>query len=102
MTATNILAQCVCDQVLSRRGFLSDAFSGLAGIGLTTLLNNELRANPGPGLAHFPAKVKRVLQIFCPGGASHMDLWVYKPALAKVHKSPACDMWWKLARSWKP
>jgi hypothetical protein len=29
-----------------------------------------------------------VLQIFCPGGASHVDLWDYKPALAKRHGKP--------------
>jgi hypothetical protein len=94
------LAQCVTDHVLSRRGFLSDAFSGLAGIGLASLLRSELLAGdkmnaantaawqPGRGMSQFPAKAKRVLQIFCPGGASHIDLWDYKPALEKYHGTP--------------
>jgi hypothetical protein len=30
-----------------------------------------------------PARVKRVLQIVCPGAASHIDLWDYKPELFK-------------------
>ena len=30
--------------------------------------------------SHFPSKAKRVLQIFCPGGASHIDLWDHKLA----------------------
>ncbi len=42
----------------------------------------------GLGQTHFPARAKRVLQIFCPGAASHMDLWEHKPALAKYHGQP--------------
>ena len=30
----------------------------------------------------------RVLQIFCPGGASHLDLWDFKPELEKRHGQP--------------
>jgi hypothetical protein len=85
--ATN-LARCVNEQVLSRRGFLSDSFRGLAGIGLTTLLCDELSAGSRSELPHLPAKAQRVLQIFCPGGASHMDLWDYKPALERYHGQP--------------
>jgi hypothetical protein len=88
MSFVTSVARCACDQVLSRRGFLSDAFSGLAGIGLTALMRNELLAEPQPGLAHSPPKARRVLQIFCPGGASHMDLWDHKPALEKHHGRP--------------
>ena len=87
MTITRDLARCAHDHVLSRRGFLSNAFHGLAGIGLTSLLHNELSAGE-VGAAQFPAKAKRVLQIFCPGGASHIDLWDYKPALEKYHGKP--------------
>ena len=71
--------------------FLSNAFSGLAGIGLdesvaaTTLCG---RVKSGAALRQFPAKAKRVLQIFCPGGASHIDLWDHKPALEKYHGKP--------------
>ena len=43
---------------------------------------------PGRGLTHHPAKAKRVLQIFCPGAASHMDLWEHKPMLEKMHDQP--------------
>src|SRR5437667_73074 len=88
------------EQILSRRGFLSNAFSGLAGIGLVGLLGKELIGDgptggaavsawkPGRGLAQLAPKAKRVLQIFCPGGASHLDLWDYKPALEKHHGEP--------------
>ncbi len=90
----------VREQLFSRRGFLADAFSGLAGIGLTALLQRDfLAANEigpidsrrwkhGCGRPPLEAKAKRVLQIFCPGGASHIDLWEHKPALAKYHGQP--------------
>ena len=39
-------------------------------------------------MSHFPAQAQRVLQIFCPGAASHMDLWEYKPALEKYDGQP--------------
>ena len=32
---------------------------------------------------HFPPKAKRVVQIFCCGGVSHVDTFDYKPDLAK-------------------
>ena len=85
---------------ISRRGFLGDSYTALAGIALTTLLHRDIGAAafandgpsadwlPGAGETHFPAKAKRVLQIFCPGGASHMDLWEHKPALEKLHGEP--------------
>jgi hypothetical protein len=83
------------DAVLSRRGFLSNAFSGLAGVALSTLLHEDLAVGkpangwkPGSGAAQFEPKAARVLQIFCPGGASHLDLWDYKPELAKHHGEP--------------
>ncbi len=42
----------------------------------------------GRGLTHFAPKAKRVLQIFCPGAASHIDLWEHKPELEKRHGTP--------------
>ncbi len=90
------------DRVLSRRGFLDNVYTGLAGIGLAHLLGGELRAGgirvrlrahatawqPGRGQTHFAPKARRVLQVFCPGAASHMDLWEHKPALDKWHGQP--------------
>jgi len=79
--------------VLDRRGFLSNVCSGLAGLGLASLLDRDgLGADadwkPGQGQPHFPARAQRVLQIFCPGAASHMDLWDYKPELFKRSGQP--------------
>jgi hypothetical protein len=80
---------------LSRRQFLGNLHASLASIGLAHLLTEELLGDvrsptgkkapwsPGQGKTHFPAQAKRVLQIFCPGAASHLDLWDYKPELEK-------------------
>ncbi len=78
---------------LTRRGFLGDVFNAMAGIGLVDILARDNSAaesawRPGSGQTHIPAKAKRVLQIFCPGAASHLDLWDYKPALEKYVGEP--------------
>lgn len=90
----------LASRVMSRRGLLSNAFTGLAGIGLVSLLGQEHVSSepipgspmepwaPGKGRSHFPAKAQRVLQIFCPGAASHMDLWEHKPSLEQYHGKP--------------
>ncbi len=86
----------------TRRGFLGNAYTALAGIGLAHLLGDHLGAadsdrggddpstawQPGHGATHFTAKAQRVLQVFCPGGAAHMDLWEHKPELERRHGSP--------------
>jgi len=91
------LARSLAHRLYSRRGFLGDVYTGLAGIGLTSLLSDEVfaaedrssnRWEPGRGASHYPAKAQRVLQIFCPGAAAHMDLWEHKPALEKHHGQP--------------
>ena len=89
--------RALLNTLISRRQFLDNAYTGLAGIGLAHLLSSELEASaaeadnnwqPGLGKSHHAAKAKRVLQIFCPGAASHMDLWEHKPELEKWHGSP--------------
>jgi uncharacterized protein (DUF1501 family) len=81
------------DGEVSRRNFFGDVSMGLAGIGLVHLIGRDLRAadatrQQSRKQTHFPAKVRRVLQIFCPGAASHIDLWEHKPALDKWHDKP--------------
>ncbi|MGD9745286.1 MAG: DUF1501 domain-containing protein, partial [Verrucomicrobiales bacterium] len=83
---------------LSRRDFFGNVSTGLMGVGLAQLLGREAAGalsngtpsawRPGSGSTHFPAKAKRVLQIFCPGAASHMDLWEHKPMLEKMDGKP--------------
>ncbi|MEI7775920.1 MAG: DUF1501 domain-containing protein, partial [Verrucomicrobiota bacterium] len=72
---------------LSRRSFLGDMTTGLTGVALSRLLTNEVQAAPSRA-PHFAPKAKQVLQIFCPGAASHMDLWDHKPMLEKYDGTP--------------
>lgn len=80
---------------LSRRQFLGRMTTGMTGVALAHLLAEEFaRAAAAPAssapraMPHFPPKAKQVLQIFCPGAASHMDLWDYKPMLEKFDGTP--------------
>ena len=72
---------------LSRRDFLGHSATGLGGVALAWLLHQDaVRAGDaaaGSHAPHLPAKAKRVVQIFCPGGVSHVDTFDYKPDLAK-------------------
>ncbi len=72
------------DPQLTRRDLLGSVYTGLAGVGFAQL---SAREAAGSGV-HHPPQAKRVLQIFCPGAASHMDLWEHKPALEKYHGKP--------------
>jgi hypothetical protein len=78
---------------MTRRRFLNDITTGLAGVGLVDLISQSLWADGSTqqsvrGTTHHAPKAKRVLQIFCPGAASHMDLWEHKPSLEKYHGKP--------------
>jgi len=80
-------------RMATRRRWMGDVGTGLATIALMELMTRESSAaTKRAGQAVFPpnhpAKAKRVLQIFCPGAASHMDLWEHKPMLEKMHGRP--------------
>src|SRR5688500_14561797 len=78
--------------VMPRRHFLWTTAGGIGGIALAWMLERESRAAapetaagaPASG-GHFPARAKRVVQIFCAGGVSHLDTFDYKPDLEKLH-----------------
>jgi hypothetical protein len=67
--------------MLSRREFLWHSGGGLGGIALSAML-----ADAAPD--HKP-RAKRVVQLFMAGGASHLDLFDFKPELLKRHGQPA-------------
>ena len=91
--------------LVSRRQFMAHSATGLSGIALAQLLNDEglLAAAPEKGsespirpmidpsrphasrVAHITPKAKNVLVIFCSGACSHIDTWDYKPELIKRH-----------------
>lgn len=66
----------------SRREFLQTLGGGLGAVAFTDMLAHagELTATP-----HFRPRVQRVIQLFMNGGASQVDLFDYKPALARLH-----------------
>lgn len=79
----------------SRREFLWKGGGGLGGVALASLLHgagkleaaslvSPLASRPSPK----PAPAQRVIQIFCPGGMSHVDSWDYKPELERLHGRP--------------
>jgi len=84
------LGHAFAEQYLSRRGFLSSVYTGLGAVGLSSLLARDVFAAPAPRmqLPQYTPKARRVLQVFCPGAASHMDLWEHKPALDKFDGTP--------------
>jgi len=76
---------------VSRRDFLRDLGGGLGGVALAALLHQDARAGANPLAArrgHHPAKARAVIQIFCPGGLSHLDSWDHKPELTKRSGQP--------------
>src|SRR5689334_550843 len=79
----------ITDQpALSRRHFLWQSGGGLGAIALAWMLDRDAHAaereTASPSLRpHFAPKAKRVVQIFCCGGVSHVDTFDHKPDLAK-------------------
>ncbi len=78
-------------QQMTRRDALSKIGAGMGSIGLAGMmgqgsLSGATGSSPNP-LApkepHFPAKAKRIIQLFMPGGPSQVDTFDYKPMLAK-------------------
>ncbi|MEO6738773.1 MAG: DUF1501 domain-containing protein [Chthoniobacteraceae bacterium] len=74
----------------TRRDFLWQLGGGLGGVALVAMMNEAHAAtNPlAPKGGHHSAKAKAVIQIFCPGGLSHVDTWDYKPELAARNGKP--------------
>ena len=77
---------------ISRRWFLEQCGIGLGSIALADLLGENLQAqsagNPlAPKLPHHDAAAKNVIFLFMAGGPSHLELFDYKPQLAKFDGS---------------
>jgi len=74
-------------QLDTRRHFLRHSTAGLGGIALNALLAGESPgavSNPlAPRGSHFPAKAKRVIYLHLTGSPPNLDLFDYKPELAK-------------------
>jgi hypothetical protein len=79
--------------LFSRREFLSRTGAGFGAVALNALLAERSAAAPGsnplavrPG--HFPARAKRCVFLYMPGGPSHVDLFDPKPRLSSEHGKP--------------
>lgn len=84
---------------ITRRWFFQQCGVGLGAIALGTLFRQSGLATLAPDspLApkqpHFPAKAKRVIFLFQAGAPSHLELFDYKPELAKWNgKLPPADL----------
>lgn len=93
---------------ISRREFWMESGSGIGGLALLYLLNQDgllagqpvkdtsgcmsPQSFPGspyqPKPPHFKPRAKSVISLFMSGGVSHIDTFDYKPALAKYDGTP--------------
>ena len=72
--------------LLSRRHFLWNSGGGLGAIALAWMLHRDNAKAAGSSRAsHFPPKAKRVVQVFCAGGVSHLETFDHKPELERMH-----------------
>lgn len=92
---------------IARRSFLSRV--GLGSCALASLLEADRAVGndivdpdsikgPWRGVVrplHHPAKVKRVIQLYMAGGASHLETFDYKPTLAKLDGKPTPESFTK-------
>ena len=76
---------------MDRRQFLWNFGGGLGGIALAQMMAGE---------THFPAKAKRVVQLFMSGAASQCDTFDYKPELIRAtEKSSIPAARWSCSRA---
>jgi hypothetical protein len=90
---TNVLLER--QRLVNRRWFLRDCGVGLGAIALNALLAAENRGRTAVGTPgqdalaakkpHFTPKAKRVIYLFMGGAPSHLELFDYKPQLAKFN-----------------
>ena len=84
---------------VTRRHFFNDCGLGVGKIALASLLTDALGPRPvaagapagnlmAPRPTHFAPKAKSVIHLFMAGAPSHLDLFDYKPALARFEGKP--------------
>lgn len=74
----------------SRRHFLSNAGNGLGGIALAWLMERDRscaaeKVGRAARMPDFAPRARRVVQVFCAGGVSHLETFDYKPELERMH-----------------
>jgi hypothetical protein len=87
-------------EAITRRWFFKECGVGLGAIALGNLFSASGWASPAalanplaPKQPHFPGKAKRVIFLFMAGAPSHLELFDYKPELAKYNgKLPPAEL----------
>ena len=91
-------------RLMTRRDLLGSAGGGFGSLALAGLMaDQQLLADPvssasapdsplSPRQPHFSSRAKRVIFLFMYGGPSHVDLFDYKPALAKYAGKNVSDV----------
>jgi hypothetical protein len=86
MNETNCPGRPAASPAASRRWFLQQCGVGLGGLALHSLMKNTALAAGdamAPRQPHFRARAKNVIYLFMAGAPSHLELFDYKPQLAK-------------------
>ncbi len=76
---------------ITRRHFFGDCGVGVGKIALASMLASSMSGSAlgaKPLAAHFAARAKRVIYLFMAGAPSQLDLFDYKPVLAKHDGQP--------------
>jgi hypothetical protein len=77
---------------ITRRHFFSRSSKGIGVAALASLLSENARGTGGlAGLPHFPPTAKRVIYLFQHGAPSQLDLFDYKPNLARMRGTDLPD-----------
>ena len=95
MNCHDDLYACCPPRLNSRRWFLKECGLGLGKLALASLLTEAFAPRTRaasmaaadmlkPRAPHFPGKAKHVIHLFMSGAPSQLDLFDYKPALAKL------------------
>ena len=68
-----------------RRDFLTTASSGLGGVALSSMLQQDAHAATASPATHFAPRAKACIFIYMAGGPSHVDMFDPKPLLTERH-----------------
>src|SRR5216684_1852508 len=94
-------------QLLTRRQFFGRCATGLGGLALASLLNEQLSAASGslaptsalaPRSPHFAPKAKRAIYLHMAGAPSQLDLFDYKPKLVELNGQDCPESLYKKER----
>ncbi|QJE95764.1 DUF1501 domain-containing protein [Luteolibacter luteus] len=78
--------------LVNRRYFFGRSATGIGTAALASMLGEEAFGNEGPSpLTQIAPKAKRVIYLFQNGAPSHVELFDYKPELAKRHGQAVPD-----------